>query len=1284
MAIFHCAVSHGSRKDGQSGAAKVDYIMRTGKYSRDPGELLGACAGHLPSWAGGNPRVFFAAVDEHERSNGRLLTQVIFAIPTELNDQDALLLAYHYAEAVTENGAPYALAVHRGREAPADVESAEATPEEADEADLPPHNRHGHLVICERIDDGIERTGREWFRRANKKEPALGGAAKDREMNGGNWVPEVRHLCADYINYGLERAGFAGRVTCESHETRIARAEAAGDEETAERLRLNPPGIHLGPTAWAIEKGRKGRKSRPSWRGDLNQAIAAEAEKLRGKVEVIDAQLSQLDVQEGVVTERLEAARRVAAVQFSRREEALLGTLKGEDLLRAARVEVVGETDAALSVVQRGEVVELAEEKFGARLDRLEGELLETSVGSRYLAEAAASIVGVEEPPTRYQRETIVTTAVDRLGRELDGREASLQASAGGGEVLQSVQEEHAAEYGPVPTLAQCELQIGAAEDLLRKRREEEARRERAAVAERQEAERRQAEARRRAAVAGLEATLRATKRGPAWLAYAGRQVLSGASRELTLGEREQIAQTVVGWIRADLEQRKEKVASTDAGASFQRAAQRERDAAAPPATLAEEEQQVEQVEQRLHEHNAAEAHRAARQREEEKREREGKAHRAARLKALSPAGRELCAAHLTALAPAGDSAGRRSGADIDRTLDATASDTRLSRLEAVFEDFEQGSYYRAVPGAAGDEGTLQQIDEALEATETFVRRKQTIIEYPGGSSEHPDGGALYAAAFESRAPGWQPGAEIKSAVFDEALSDVESQLAERVRQAADEVEKLLPTTQRHPHSRPTPAVCDELLDGLVNEEDDAFYKETVAEVRKRYRHRTRYGAASYEEGYDDRARRTSQQAYLQDAVKTEQSSVKTEQSSSARPSWSAALAIVLKEYLSKIRELLRTACDKVLGGDLGERLARHREQVRRAADAAAVALPTTSPWLGSSTVPAVSDKTLSTVAAHASTPFVKEVVVEVGERYKRQARYDTPPEDRYDHGDRSRSESDYLRGALKRRQQRAQPTDEAEVLEEHRVSIVEVFEVACNEVVGRGDLGRRMRHRREQVHRVADAVVQELPTTMQSSYDRPGRHVPAVSDETLGAVRAGADSFHQQAVEIVRDLYDQCADEKTPIEEQYDAEDRRRSEADYLAAHVEKVWRTSTRQAARERVVKDHRSRVRGLFTAARDEVLRSYELQEQQREQSDRPSESRRAGDAGTSRRAVPEPPSERPSTPQGRERIPSWFKQILNAEIGHDGKDAPHPAERSPKPDDRGQDPSRPRGRRDLGPS
>ena len=427
MAIFHCAVSHGSRKTGQSGAAKVDYIMRCGKYGRDPGEVIGAWAGHLPSWAGGNPRAFFAAADEYERSNGRLFTQVLFAIPNELSDRDALLLAHHYAEAVTENGAPYAWAVHRGGVEVPDGETADAAPPEADtapeaadEEDLPPHNRHGHLVICERIDDGLERTAREWFRRANRKEPALGGAAKDRKMNGGNWVPEVRHMCAHYVNHSLERAGFPERVTCESHETRIARAEAVGDEETVERLRLNPPGIHLGPTAWAIEKDRAGRPGRPSWRGDLNRAIQAEAAQIRGKVEGLNAQLSQLDVAEAAVDEELDTARRVAAAQFEQREKTLQGTSIGREILHAARAETIGELAAPPSVVQRGEMLEVAEERF-------EGALRSLSIWSELRTAAEQDLLGEgKRSGTLSARAAVVGDAERRAGEALEGREDAL------------------------------------------------------------------------------------------------------------------------------------------------------------------------------------------------------------------------------------------------------------------------------------------------------------------------------------------------------------------------------------------------------------------------------------------------------------------------------------------------------------------------------------------------------------------------------------------------------------------------------------------------------------------------------------------------------------------------------------------------------------------------------------------------------------------------------------------------------------------------------------------
>ena len=853
--------------------------------------------------------------------------------------------------AVTENGAPYALSVHRGGVEVQDVESAAAAPQEADEEGLPPHNRHGHLLICERIDDGIERTAKEWFRRANKKEPALGGAAKDREMNGGNWVPEVRHLCADYINYGLERAGFSERVTCESHETRIARAEAAGDEETAERLRLNPPGIHLGPTAWAIEKGREGRKGRASWRGNLNRAIASEGQKIRSKVEELNAQLGQLDIQEAAVTEKLEAARRIAAVQFEQREKALLETSLGGEILRAAR-----ESAAPPSVVRLGEMVEVAEERFGAALDLREAGFRETSVGSRYLVDATQSILGETQSPTLPQRELIITTAESRLEQDLDRIEKEHVARAGHERLLVE-----AAGTLVVDSRTLSLVERWTVYEWAESRFEEE-----------------QRELDREEAAVGKDPA------GEEFLRSARLEVLGDADREATLADRARIVK---------------------AAATLQKAAAAKREA--------EAKQRAEQ------------------QKWEEQRN--------TRVRALDRqlGGVDLYYAHLADRDPQWDRKrnDRSSREHIDAALASSSSDgTRLERLRVVLSDKVDAARYREELGKVGGQFKTSDLDRVLAVVEQEREERETRQ-----WEEQRDAGF--------RALSRQPGGV-----------DLYIRPGYRI-----------------------PALCNELLDGLVREDDDAFFKATVAALRKRYQRRAGYDLA-YEERYDDRDRRTSQQAYLQDAVTTEQSS-------SARPSWSAALATVLKKYLSKIRKLFRIACDKVLGGDLGERLVRHREQVRRAADAAGAALPAMSPWLGSSAVPAVSDETLMTAAVSASTPFVKEVAIEVGERYKRQARYDTASEERYDHNDRRQSEKGYLHDTIERRRLRSprsftipsRVAVEAEVFEEHRASLLEVFEVACDEVVGRGDLGKRVRQRREQVSRVADAVVQELPTTTQS-----------------------------------------------------------------------------------------------------------------------------------------------------------------------------------------------------------
>ena len=494
---------------------------------------------------------------------------------------------------------------------------------------------------------------------------------------------------------------------------------------------------------------------------------------------------------------------------------------------------------------------------------------------------------------------------------------------------------------------------VDAAIEAVRRRREEEEARQR-----------KEDESRRHAAVGGLETTIRATKQGVARLAEAALQVLSGASRELTLEEREHVAQTVAGRIRADLEQRKEQVASTAAGAGFLADALRN---AGADTTLAVEERLVDAAQDRLGEYQQT------------------------RYEALSPAGREFYGAWVTDVAPAGRRPGGPAGAVADRAYDATVSDERLPRLEAVYQDDEQRSYYRGVLAAATDSHTLAQMDSALQATEAFEDRKNTVIQYPG-SHQHPSGKELWAAALLS--PAGQTGAAASSAVLDAALSRVESQLEQRVQQAADEVEKKVRTTRPDPHQpgHRVPAPSGEQLDDdeVVKPDDDAFYKATVAEVRKRYLRR------ALKNRYDDQARQISQEAYLEDKVATERSS-------SVRPSRVEALAIVLKKYLSQIREFFQVACDKVLGGNSGERLARHRARVQQAADKAEAQLGTMSYETGPA-VPVVSDKSLAVVAAGASRPFVKEVVVAVSERYQRQE-----VEGHYSHSERKEGERGYL-----------------------------------------------------------------------------------------------------------------------------------------------------------------------------------------------------------------------------------------------------------------------------------
>ena len=108
MAVFHLKASFGSRAGGQSAVAKSDYIEREGRYEKDGEELEHKEHGNMPEWAEDDPGAYWQSADEHERANGRLYSEVQFALPKELGEAERRELAGEFAERVcSQERLPY-------------------------------------------------------------------------------------------------------------------------------------------------------------------------------------------------------------------------------------------------------------------------------------------------------------------------------------------------------------------------------------------------------------------------------------------------------------------------------------------------------------------------------------------------------------------------------------------------------------------------------------------------------------------------------------------------------------------------------------------------------------------------------------------------------------------------------------------------------------------------------------------------------------------------------------------------------------------------------------------------------------------------------------------------------------------------------------------------------------------------------------------------------------------------------------------------------------------------
>ena len=294
VAVYHLKVGFGSRAGGQSASAKNEYIEREGRYAADSEEREHVEHGHMPAWAQDDPHAYWQAADAHERANGRLYSEVQFALPRELDASGRRALAGAFAERVCGGERlPYTLALHKG------------------EAETPdkPDNPHAHLMFSERGNDGIARSEEQWFKRHNPTAPERGGARKSRAAKAGDWLDTTRQAWEQTANRALAQAGRAERIDGRSLADRRDAAHREGDLERAAEL-SREPNVHRGPGQYLKDRGRASATVAQAEAVEHRTATArAERDADRRQVERLEREIAAVVVRLKETYDRVRRAR---------------------------------------------------------------------------------------------------------------------------------------------------------------------------------------------------------------------------------------------------------------------------------------------------------------------------------------------------------------------------------------------------------------------------------------------------------------------------------------------------------------------------------------------------------------------------------------------------------------------------------------------------------------------------------------------------------------------------------------------------------------------------------------------------------------------------------------------------------------------------------------------------------------------------------------------------------------------------------------------------------------
>ncbi|MBN6743171.1 MobA/MobL family protein, partial [Acidithiobacillus sp. MC6.1] len=203
-------------------------------------------------WAAADPARFWDASDAHERANGCTYREVEAALPEELSQEQQIALARAFAREVAKvdgGVTPWMLAIHQ---------------QNADHAG----HRHVHILLSDRIMDGIERDAETLFRQPNAKVP---GARKTRErlpipahkdasgevVPASTWTERLRPLWENLANDALKRAGIDALIDHRSLDAQRQEIERWAAQvpypEQAEQLRQQVDALDRPPEP---KKGR--------------------------------------------------------------------------------------------------------------------------------------------------------------------------------------------------------------------------------------------------------------------------------------------------------------------------------------------------------------------------------------------------------------------------------------------------------------------------------------------------------------------------------------------------------------------------------------------------------------------------------------------------------------------------------------------------------------------------------------------------------------------------------------------------------------------------------------------------------------------------------------------------------------------------------------------------------------------------------------------------------------------------------------------------------------------